>query len=209
MDATYCRLHGRWAYCYRAIDQDGQVVDVYVSERRHTVAAQAFCERAIAETGVTPERVVTDQAACYPPALRAVLPAAEHRPSKSLNTGVERDHGPRKQRLRPMRGFKRLASADLLTRGHALVQNLRQGCSALTARVPRPLRLATAWPQLARAIGARPDAAPDAPPQWDAPSPRLPSPLQRNRSSSSTTRRCRRRTTPRSKRSATPWCIAR
>ena len=65
---------------------------------------------------------------------------------------IERDHGHLKQRLRPMRGFKQLASADILTRGHALVQNLRNGFSSLTGDVPRPLRLATAWPQLARAI---------------------------------------------------------
>jgi transposase-like protein len=108
VDETYCRLNGRWAYCYRAIDQDGQVVDVYLSERRNAAAAQAFFVRAIDETGVTPERVVTDKAACYPPALRAVLPAAEHRTSKYLNNGVERDHGHLKQRLRPMRGFKQL-----------------------------------------------------------------------------------------------------
>jgi IS6 family transposase len=152
VDETYCRLQGRWGYCYRAIDQDGQVVDVYFSERRNAAAAEAFFARAMAETGVRPERVVTDKAACYPPALRAALPAAEHRCSKYLNNGLERDHGHLKQRLRPMRGFKQLVSADLLTRGHALVQNLRNGFSTLTARVPRPLRLAAAWPQLARAI---------------------------------------------------------
>src|SRR5918997_1892006 len=87
--ATYCRLHGRWAYCYRAIGQDGQIVDVYVSQRRNAAAARAFFERAIAETGRTPERVVIDKAACYPPALRALLPMAEHRSSKYLNNGLE------------------------------------------------------------------------------------------------------------------------
>ena len=51
-----------------------------------------------------------------------------------------------------MRGFKRLASADVLTRGHAFVQNRRNGLSSLTADVPRSLRVAAAWPQLARAI---------------------------------------------------------
>ena len=51
-----------------------------------------------------------------------------------------------------MRGFKRAASADTLSRGHGLVQNLRNGFSALTAAVPCPLRLATAWPHLARMI---------------------------------------------------------
>jgi transposase, IS6 family len=152
VDETYWRLNGRWAYCYRTLDQDGQVVDVYFSERRSAVAARTVFERAIAETGVTPERVVTDRAACYPPALRALLPTAEHRCSKYLNNGLERDHSHLKQRVHPMRGFKQLASADSLTRGHALVQNLRHGFSSLTTQVPRPLRLAAAWLQLARTI---------------------------------------------------------
>jgi hypothetical protein len=51
-----------------------------------------------------------------------------------------------------MRGFKQLAAGDSLTRGHALVQNLRIGFSTLTDAIRRLLRLATAWPQLARAI---------------------------------------------------------
>ena len=59
---------------------------------------------------------------------------------------------PLKQRLRPMRSFKRLHSANTVTRGQALVQNLRNGFSALTVKVPRQLRLATAWPELLRVI---------------------------------------------------------
>src|SRR5205823_5238665 len=102
VDETYCRVRGAWAYLYRAIDQEGQVVDVYCSPRRNAAAAQAFFDRAIAATGVTPTRVSTDKATCYPPALRAALPAAAHRSSRHLNTGLERDYGHLKQRLRPM-----------------------------------------------------------------------------------------------------------
>ena len=152
MDETYCRLDGRWAYCYRAIDQEGQVVDAYFSTRRNAAAAQTFFERAIAGTGEVPERIVTDKAACYPPVVRAVLFGTEHRCSKYLNNGLERDHGHLKQRLRPMRGFKRPACADTVVRGHALVQNLRNGFSTLTASVERRLRLLAAWRQLARLI---------------------------------------------------------
>jgi transposase, IS6 family len=152
VDETYCRLNGRWAYCYRAIDQDGQVVDAYFSERRNAAAARAFFERAIAETGRTPKRIVTDRARCYPPALWAVLPSVEHWCSRYLNNALERDHGHLKQRLRPMRGFKHPASADTVVRGHALVQNLRNGFSTLTAPVERRLRLLVAWPQLAQLI---------------------------------------------------------
>ncbi|PLS83842.1 MAG: IS6 family transposase [Actinobacteria bacterium] len=152
VDETYCRLDGRWAYCYRAIDQHGQVLDVYFSERRNAAAAQTFFERAISGTDSTPERIITDRARCYPPAIRAVLPSVEHRCSRYLNNGLERDHGHLKQRLRPMRGLKRLASADTFCRGHALIQNLRNGFSTLTTTVPRCLRLLRSWPQLAQAI---------------------------------------------------------
>ncbi len=131
VDETYTRLHGTWTYIYRAIDHQGQVVDAYFSTRRNATAAQAFFERVIAETKVSPERVTTHKAKCYPLALRNVLPNVEHRCSRYLNNGIERDHSHLKQRLRPMRGFKQAASADLLARGHALVQNLRNGFSAL------------------------------------------------------------------------------
>ncbi len=152
VDETYCRLNGRWAYCYRAIDQHGQIVDIYFSEWRSAAAARTFFERAIAGTGSTPERIVTDRARCYPPALRVILPSVKHQCSRYLNNALERDHGHLKQRLRPMRGFKHPASADTVVRGHALVQNLRNGFSTLTATVERRLRLLTAWPQLARLI---------------------------------------------------------
>jgi transposase-like protein len=152
VDETYCDFQGRHAYIYRAIDEDGQVVDAYFSERRNAVAARAFFERAMAETEVTPTRVTTDKAKCYPPALRAVLPGVEHRRAKYLNNGLERDHSHLKQRLYPMRGFKRGSAADTLARGHALLRNLSGGLSRLTAQVPANLRLATAWAQLTQAI---------------------------------------------------------
>jgi IS6 family transposase len=148
VDETYCRLNGKWLYCYRAIDEAGQVMDAYCSERRNAAAAQAFFARAIGEAGVTPTRVTTDKAKCYPPALRAVLPGIEHRRARYRNNGRERDHGHLKPRLAPMRGFKNVASADMFSRGHALVRNLRNGFSALTRTVPHALRLATAWPVL-------------------------------------------------------------
>ncbi len=146
------RLNGTWTYIYRAIDQHGQVIDAYFSQRRTAAAARTFFERAITETGVVPERVTTDKAKCYPPALRAVLPGVEQRRAKYLNNGLERDHQHFKQRVYPMRGFKNAVAAATLGRGHALIQNLRSGFSTLTAAVPRPLRLVTAWAQLAQAI---------------------------------------------------------
>ena len=128
------------------------MVDAYFSKRRNAAAAEGFFRRGIDETGVVPSRVTTDKAKCYPPALRAVLPGVEHRTSKYLNNGVERDHGHLKQRLYAMRGFKQEASADVIVRRHALVRNLRNGFSSLTVAVPINLRLVCAWPQLAQVI---------------------------------------------------------
>ena len=146
------RLKGSWTYIYRAIDQDGQVIDAYFSQRRNAAAARTSFERAITETGVVPERVITDKATCYPPALRAVLPGVEHHGSKYLNNGLERDHQHFKQRICSMRGFKNAIAAATLCRGHALIQNLRNGFSTLTAAVPHQVRLMTAWSELVQLV---------------------------------------------------------
>ena len=66
VDETYVRVAGRWRYVYRAIDQFGQVLDVYVSPRRDARAARRFFKRAIDTTKVTPSEVVTDRAPAYP-----------------------------------------------------------------------------------------------------------------------------------------------
>jgi hypothetical protein len=61
VDETYVKVAGRWRYVYRAIDQFGQVIDVFVSPQRNAAAARRFFERAIGTTNVTPVEVVTDQ----------------------------------------------------------------------------------------------------------------------------------------------------
>ena len=152
MDETYGRVRGRWVDASRAIDQAGQVVDVFVSARRNAKPAQAFLSRAFATTGVTPRRISTDQARGSPPALRGRRLPVEHRRSRYVNNRLERDHRHLTHRLRPMRGCKRLPAADIVSRAQALIQNLRTGFSTLTGRIPRPLRLATAWPHLAGTI---------------------------------------------------------
>src|SRR5918997_4713176 len=123
--------------------------DVYLSDRRDAASARAFFERAMAATGVTPTRVTSDKAKCYPPALRTLLPGAEHRSSKYLNNGLERDHQFLKGRVRPMRRFKATDTAGTFCRGHALIRNLGRGFSPLAAGGPPRPRLATAWTALA------------------------------------------------------------
>jgi IS6 family transposase len=148
VDETYLKIDGRWRYVFRAIDEYGQFVDVYLSDRRNTAAARAFFEQSLSTSGVTPTRVTTNKAKCYPPALRTVLPLAEQRSSKYLNNGLERDHQHLKGRVRPMRRFKATANGSTFCRGHTLVRNLICGFSQLTIGVAPRLRLATAWATL-------------------------------------------------------------
>jgi len=152
VDETYVKVAGRWRYVYRAIDQFGQVIDVFVSPRRGASAAHRFFERAIGTTKVAPVEVVTDRAATYPMVLEELLPAAWHRTDQYANNRVEADHGRLKARLRPMRGLKQDHSAKVIITGHAFVQDLRRGHYELAAEEPATRRLAVAFDELAVAI---------------------------------------------------------
>jgi transposase-like protein len=88
VDETYVRVAGQWRYVYRAIDQFGQVIDVFVSARRDAKAARRFFDQAISATKVTPVEVTTDQAPIYPTVLEDLLSAASHRPVRQQRDRV-------------------------------------------------------------------------------------------------------------------------
>jgi len=146
------KVAGRWHYVYRAIDQFGQVIDVFVSARRDATAAHRFFQRAIGATKVTPVEVTTDQAPMYPAVLGKLLPAAWHRTDRYANNHIEADHGRLKARLRPMLGLKQDHFARVIIAGHALVQNLRRGHYELAVEEPVNRRVAVAFDELALAV---------------------------------------------------------
>jgi IS6 family transposase len=152
VDKTYAKVAGRWRCVYRAVDQHGQVIDVYVSPRRNRKSAGRFLERAIGTTKVMPLEVVTDRAPTYPVVLEELLPRAWHRTDRYANNRVEADHGRLKARLRPMRGLKQVHSARVVITGHAFVQNVRRGHYELAVEEPVNRRLAGAFNELAVAI---------------------------------------------------------
>jgi transposase-like protein len=117
---------------YRAVDQHGQVIDVYVSARRDIAAARRFFAAALA-------------------AHQEVLPAAFHDTDQYANNRVECDHGRLKARLRPMRGLKTERTAQVIVAGHALVQNICRGHYELGAESDPRLRMA-AFGELRRVI---------------------------------------------------------
>jgi transposase-like protein len=143
---------GRWRYVYRAIDQFGQVIDVFVSPRRDARAARRFFERAIGTTKITPVEVVTDRAPTYPVVLEELLPTAWHRTDRYANNHIEADHGRLKARLCPMRGLKQDRSARVVIAGHSFVQNVRRGHYELAVAEPANRRVAVAFDRLALAI---------------------------------------------------------
>jgi transposase-like protein len=152
VDETYVKVAGQWRYVYRAVDQYGQVIDVFVSSRRDTMAARRFFERAIGTTSVTPVEVVTDQAATYPTVLEELLPTAWHRTDQYANNRVEADHGRLKARLRPMRGLKQDRSVRVVVAGHAFLQNVRRGHYELAVEAPVNRRVADAFNEVAVAV---------------------------------------------------------
>jgi transposase-like protein len=152
VDETYVKVAGRWRYVYRAIDQSGQVVDVFVSIRRDAKAARRFFERAIGTTKVMPAEVVTDRAPTYPLVIEELLPAAWHRTDRYANNQLEADHGRLKARLRLMRGLKQDHSARVIIAGHAFIQNVRRGHYELAVEEPMNRRLTAAFNEFALVI---------------------------------------------------------
>ena len=152
VDETHVKVAGQWRYVYRAIDQAGQVIDVFVSRRRDITAARRFLERAIGVTKVMPVEITSDQAPVYPAVLEELVPAAWHRTDRYGNNRVECDHGRLKARLRPMRGLKHDRSARVILAEHAFVQNIRSGHYELAVEEPATRRMAVAFDELAMTI---------------------------------------------------------
>ncbi len=150
VDETYVKINGRWTYLYRAVDQYGQVVDVWLSARRDLTAARAFFTWALA-LGAMPVEV-TARAPAYRRSLTSSSRPALHGTEQYSNNRVEADHGRLKARLRPMRGLKTFRSARILATGHAFVQNLRRGHYDIATDAPAHHRLLAAFNELALAI---------------------------------------------------------
>jgi transposase-like protein len=152
VDETYVKVAGQWRYVYRAVDGDGQIVDVFVSARRNVAAARRFFTSAMASHGV-PDEVVTDRAPALANVIDELLPGAFHNTEKHANNRVECDHGRLKARLRPMRGLNTDRTARVIISGHAFMQNLRRGHFELGVDARNPhLRVAAAFDELASVI---------------------------------------------------------
>ena len=103
VDETYVKVAGRWRYVYRAVDQYGQIIDVYVSAKRDIRAARWFFTKALRAHN-EPAEVVTDRAPALLAVIDELMPGAFHNMAQYANNRIECDLGRLKARLRPMRG---------------------------------------------------------------------------------------------------------
>ena len=105
VDEVFIRINGQHHYLWRAVDQDGNVVDVLVQSRRNAVAAKKFFRRLLKGLHYVPRVLVTDKLGSYQVAHRELLCSAEHRRSRYLNNRAENSHQPTRQRERAMKRF--------------------------------------------------------------------------------------------------------
>ncbi|EIM31136.1 transposase [Microvirga lotononidis] len=123
-------MRGRWTYLYRAIDNHGDTVEFWFSERRDLVAAKRFLRKALKRHG-RPERIVIDGSQTNREAILSCDAESRLQPiriwqSAHLNNRIEQDHRAIKRRVRPMLGFKSVASARVILGGIELIHMMRK-----------------------------------------------------------------------------------
>jgi putative transposase len=124
LDEVFVRIQGVQHYLWRAIDQDGDVVDVFLQSRRDGRAAKRFFKRLLRASGNEPRRIVTDKLRSYCVAHRELIPDTIHDTSQYANNRAELSHQPTRVRERGMRRFKSIHQAQRFLNTHAAVYSL-------------------------------------------------------------------------------------
>ena len=106
LDELVVSIAGRKHWLWRAVDQDGYVLDEIVQNRRNTKAAKRLLTRLLKKQCGAPKRMITDKLGSYGAARRQVMPDVEHRSHKGLNNRAENSHVPLRKRERTMQGFR-------------------------------------------------------------------------------------------------------
>jgi putative transposase len=106
LDEVVVTIAGQKHWLWRAVDQDGYVLDEVVQTRRDTKAAERLLKRLLRKQGCCPRRMITDKLGSYAAARRQVMPDVEHRLHKELNNRAENSHLPFRRRERAMQGFR-------------------------------------------------------------------------------------------------------
>src|SRR6478736_2025016 len=158
LDEVFVSINGVQHYLWRAVDQDGEVLDILVQSRRDKRAAVKFLRRLLKGLAYVPRVVITDKLASYGAGRREVLPSVEHRRHKGLNNRAENSHQPTRERERRMRRFKDPGHAQRFLAAYGTIAShfrpRRHRLTAAAYRETRQERFAT-W----RAVTGTPTLA--------------------------------------------------
>jgi putative transposase len=124
IDEVFVKINGKQHYLWRAVDQDGEVVDVYLRAKRDGVAAKRFFKRLLRSNGGEPRKIVTDKLRSYDVAHRELIPESIHVTDQYANNRAEQSHEATRVRERGMRRFKSVIQAQRFLGAHAAVYNL-------------------------------------------------------------------------------------
>ena len=138
LDAVWLTSNGERHDLGRAVDQDGNVLDILVQRRRDKNAAKRFFRKLLKGCQYVPRVIITDTLKSYGAAKREILPGVEHRQHRSLNHRAENSHQPTRQRERRMQGFKSPGHAQRFLSAYGLIaQHFRPRRHRLPAPVYR------------------------------------------------------------------------
>ena len=152
IDEVFVKINGVQHYLWRAVDQDGEVVDVYLQAKRDGAAAKRFFKRLLRSHGGEPRKVVTDKLRSYGVAHRELIPDTTHSTKQYENNRAEQSHEATRVRERGMRKFKSVKQAQRFLGTHAAVSNLfNLGRHLVSANHYRNLRI-SAFSECSRAV---------------------------------------------------------
>ena len=124
LDEVFITLQGEQQYLWRAVDQDGDVLDILVQPRRNQHAAERFFRPLLKGQGREPRWLITDQLRSYSAAHSTTMPTVNHLNHRSANNRVEVSHQPTRHQERAMPGFRSSKEAQQFLTLHGVTQNL-------------------------------------------------------------------------------------
>jgi len=142
IDEVFVKINGKQNYLWRAVDQDGDVVDVYLQPKRDGVSAKRFFKRLLRYHGSEPRKIVTEKLRSYGVAHRELIPEAIQSTKQYENNRAKQSHESTRVRERGMRRFKSMKQAQRFLGAHAVVSNLfNLGRHLVRAQHNRDLRV--------------------------------------------------------------------
>ena len=112
LDEVFLKINGRLHYLWRAVDQDGDVLDILVQSRRDKKAAKKFFRKLLKQLRYVPSLIITDKLKSYRAAKAEVMPSVEQIQQKYQNNRAENSHEPTRLREKVMRRFKSAGHAQ-------------------------------------------------------------------------------------------------